>query len=90
MSMQGTVKFFNFSKGYGFISPADGSEDLFIHATDVAGNPLKEADEVTFDTKYDDRKGKTQACNVQGGSGWPVDDNKGKGKGKGFGGGGYW
>ena len=58
---------------------------------DVAGNPLKEADEVTFDTKYDDRKGKTQAWNVQGGSGWPVDQNKGKGKGKGFGGGGgYW
>lgn len=89
----GTVKFFNMTKGYGFITPTDGGEDLFVHINDLSGNPLKEGDEVNFDVNFDDRKGKTHAVNVSGGTGWPLSENygkgdKGKGKGK-WGGGGY-
>ena len=37
----GTVKWFNDSKGYGFITPADGSKDLFVHFSGIAGNGFK-------------------------------------------------
>ena len=42
---QGTVKWFNNEKGYGFISPDDGSEDLFVHHTGIAGSGFKSLDE---------------------------------------------
>ncbi len=56
----GTVKFFNTSKGYGFVSPEDGSKDVFIHvsALESAGiHGLNEGDKITF-VLEDDRKGK--------------------------------
>merc|ERR1719321_1199635 len=89
MSSTGTVKFFNNAKGYGFISPSDGSEDVFVHANDVTDQQvLMEGDEVQFDSVFDDRKGKTKASNVTGGSGGTRDfGGGGKGGGKGFGGG---
>ncbi len=56
----GTVKFFNTAKGYGFVSPEDGSKDVFVHVTalESAGiHGLNEGDKITF-VLEDDRQGK--------------------------------
>jgi CspA family cold shock protein len=37
----GTVKWFNDAKGYGFITPADGAKDLFVHFSGIAGDGFK-------------------------------------------------
>ena len=42
---QGTVKWFNSEKGYGFITPDDGSEDVFVHHTGIAGGGFRSLDE---------------------------------------------
>ena len=58
--MNGTVKFFNAAKGFGFIEPDDGGKDVFVHATalEAAGIPaLKEGDRVSFELE-DDRRGR--------------------------------
>ena len=50
--MQGTVKWFNSQKGYGFIQPTDGGKDVFVHisAVERAGmNDLNEGQRVSFD-----------------------------------------
>lgn len=63
----GTVKFFNDQKGYGFIAPADGGNDVFVHITALerAGiRGLTEGQEVSFDTAEDSRTGKTAVDNI--------------------------
>ena len=61
MSTTGTVKFFNVSKGFGFISPDGGGKDVFVHATAVerAGmRALSEGQRVSFDVEPDARGSK--------------------------------
>ncbi|MGI8705926.1 MAG: cold-shock protein [Sphingomicrobium sp.] len=63
----GTVKFFNQSKGYGFIQPEDGGQDAFVHITAVeqAGmQTLNQDQKVSYDLEQDQR-GKTKAVNLQ-------------------------
>jgi CspA family cold shock protein len=64
----GTVKFFNAQKGYGFITPEDGSQDVFVHITAVeqAGmRTLLEGQRLSFDVVTDQRRGKTNAQNLK-------------------------
>jgi CspA family cold shock protein len=62
----GTVKFFNATKGFGFITPADGSKDAFVHVTALerAGiSGLAEGQKVTYDLESG-RDGKMSAVNL--------------------------
>jgi CspA family cold shock protein len=62
----GTVKFFNSSKGFGFISPEGGGKDVFVHATavEIAGmRTLAEGQKVSFDIQPDAKGSK--AVNLQ-------------------------
>lgn len=64
----GTVKFFNHSRGFGFIEPEDGGKDVFVHVTAVekAGIPsLDEGDKVEFEVLQDERSGKSAAGNLK-------------------------
>ena len=63
----GTVKWFNVTKGFGFIQPTDGSKDVFVHASAVERSSLgqlKEGDKVSYDLERG-QQGKTSAVNLQ-------------------------
>ena len=65
---QGTVKFFNAQKGFGFIVQDDGGPDVFVHisAVERAGmTNLAEGQKVSFDIQADPRSGKSAAANLQ-------------------------
>lgn len=64
----GTVKFFNATKGYGFIAPDNGGADVFVHisAVERAGlRTLNEGQKLSFDIVADRRSGKSAAENLQ-------------------------
>lgn len=65
---EGTVKWFNAAKGFGFIQPADGGPDVFVHisAVERAGiSNIQEGQKVTFDLVADRRTGKSNADNLK-------------------------
>ena len=64
----GTVKWFNATKGYGFIQPADGGNDVFVHASAVERSDLgslNEGQTVAFELERDKRSGKESAVNLK-------------------------
>jgi CspA family cold shock protein len=66
--INGTVKFYNGQKGFGFIQPDGGGKDVFVHATALerAGmNGLNEGQKVSFDTQEDRKTGKIAVGNIQ-------------------------
>jgi len=64
----GTVKWFNATKGFGFIQPSDGGKDVFVHisAVERAGmSTLNEGQKVSFEVVADRRTGKSSAENLR-------------------------
>ena len=65
---EGTVKWFNAQKGFGFIQPTTGNTDVFVHisAVERAGmSGLNEGQKVSFDVEKDQRTGKSSASNLK-------------------------
>lgn len=63
----GTVKWFNAEKGYGFIANDEGGDDVFVHFSAIQTEGFKtlnEGQKVTFETEIDNRNGKLRAVNV--------------------------
>ncbi|HXE89073.1 MAG TPA: cold-shock protein [Hyphomicrobiaceae bacterium] len=68
MRQKGTVKFFNQTKGFGFITPDDGGKDVFVHITAVERSnvgALSENMRVSFETEPDKRGKGPKAVNLQ-------------------------
>ena len=64
----GTVKWFNQTKGFGFIEPEAGGADVFVHISAVEGagmGTLNEGQKVQFDLERDERRGRTHAANLR-------------------------
>jgi len=62
---KGTVKFFNATKGFGFIAPDDGAKDVFVHVSALESSgisTLREGDKVSFEVVMD--RGKPAAANI--------------------------
>ena len=65
---KGTVKWYNDQRGYGFIQPADGGKDVFVHATALEQSGIRalgEGQKVTYELQMDRRSGKTSAVNLK-------------------------
>jgi CspA family cold shock protein len=64
----GIVKWFNGTKGFGFIQPDSGGQDVFVHISAVEGAGLRglnEGQKIQFEVKKDQRTGKSSAANLQ-------------------------
>ena len=64
----GTVKWFNGTKGYGFIAPDEGGADVFVHISAVERSGMSGLDEgqkVSYDIEVDQRRGKSSAANLR-------------------------
>lgn len=62
----GTVKWFNANKGFGFIEPEDGGNDVFVHITSVERSGLSGLDEgQKVEFEIEEQKGKQSACNLK-------------------------
>lgn len=64
----GTVKWFNSTKGFGFIEPEDGAQDVFVHisAVERAGmSGLKDGQKITYELVRDNKSGKMSADHLQ-------------------------
>ncbi|XP_020115013.1 glycine-rich protein 2-like [Ananas comosus] len=85
--LKGTVKWFNDTKGFGFIAPDDGGEDLFVHQSSIKAEgfrSLVEGEAVEFSVAEGD-DGRTKAVDVTGPDGLPVQGGSGGGGGGGGG-----
>lgn len=63
----GTVKWFNPAKGFGFIAPEDGTQDVFVHISAVERSglgTLNEGQRVSFEIQRNPKNGKTSAANL--------------------------
>jgi len=84
--VKGYVKWFSQFKGFGFLTYREGDRevDIFVHHSDISGNPLRDNDEVEFEVGYDDIARKDRAKRVEGGTGDErdryVEQPKGMGK----------
>jgi len=68
MRQNGTVKFFNHSRGFGFITPDDGGKDVFLHISSLEASGLPALDDgqkVSFETEPDKRGKGPKAVSVQ-------------------------
>jgi cold shock protein len=64
----GTVKWFNATRGYGFIQPEDGSKDVFVHISEVERSGmdnLQEGQRVAFEVREDPQSGASSATNLR-------------------------
>lgn len=64
----GTVKWFNATKGYGFIEPDDGGKDVFVHISAVERanlTSLKDGAKISYEVEVDERRGKSSAGNLE-------------------------
>ena len=66
--MTGTVKWFNDSKGFGFIAPNNGGQDVFVHISAVERSgmrTLSEGQKLSFEVERDAKRGKDNAANLK-------------------------
>lgn len=64
----GTVKWFNTTKGYGFITPDDGSKDVFVHISEVQKvglSTLNDGEKISYELETNNSNGKTSAVQIE-------------------------